>query len=129
MVFQLSFIFLASDTNSIAAIANPTTVGPNTMQVSKTKAYFFLVVLLGATSLLYQGIWLLSRTTTGEVLDFGRGSGRGFKHVENVTIRYVVGNEAYVSNYLINGLDGEVQTVGIKSLTLSHRQYLESIIS
>jgi hypothetical protein len=86
------------------------------MKLSKIQAYLFFLFSLIAICILYQAIWLFSKTTTGEILNFGTGSGRDYKHVENVTIRYRVQNKEYLNTYLRNDLEGTIQRVPIKYL-------------
>ena len=55
----------------------------------------------------------------GQILDFGRGSGSDYKHVENVTVRYVVDDNEYTNIYLRNELDLTLKSVPIKYLLFS----------
>ncbi len=86
------------------------------MKLSKIQAYFFILLAMMGICLLYQGIWLISGSTTGEIIKFGKGSGKDYKHIDNVTVRYIVKNKSYTDTYLRNGLDYGTGTVPIKYL-------------
>ena len=89
------------------------------MKLSKPSAYIFFVCCLISILICYQGMWLFSNTTEGEILNFGHGSGKKYRSIENVTVQYIVKNKAYVDTYLRNGLNGTSRKVSIRYLTFA----------
>jgi hypothetical protein len=89
------------------------------MTVSKTKFYFLLIAVCLLCCFLYQAIWLFSKTTPGLVVSFGEGAGKRYKHIKNVTIRYVVHEQVYLDTYLRNGLPDTAKTASIRYLTFA----------
>ena len=86
------------------------------MTLSRTKTYFLLLGLCLCFCLLYQGIWLISGITMGRIVDFGRGSGRGYRSIENVEVAYEVDYHEYTSYYLRNGIPNTIDYIPIKYL-------------
>jgi hypothetical protein len=70
-----------------------------------TKLQFYLVILSAwvGLSLLYQSIWLFSRTTQAEILSVDKSSRR--RGVSWMEARYSVDNKIYYDEYLQDGYD------------------------
>ena len=86
------------------------------MKLSKFSAYLLFVCAILVILLCYQGVWLFSKATHGEILNFGHGSGKGYKHIENVRIQYAVDNKIYEDTYLRNGLKDTTRQIAIRYL-------------
>ena len=94
-------------------------IGKHTMTLSKVGAYFFFIFCLIVLILCYQFVWVFSRTTQGEIMNFGRGVGKPYRVIENVRICYNANNKVYVDTYLRNGLKDTTHQVRIKYLVFA----------
>ena len=86
------------------------------MKLSKFSAYLLLVFSLIVILICYQSVWLISNSTKGEILNFARGSGKGYRQIENVRIQYHVDNKVYEDTYLRSGLKDTTREVTIRYL-------------
>jgi len=86
------------------------------MVISRKQFYGLLILAIIGLCLLYQGIWLFSRVTNGEIEGFGRGAGRGYRSVQHTTIAYTVNQQVYEENYLRNGVSDTTTTMEIRYL-------------
>jgi hypothetical protein len=86
------------------------------MVISRNKFYCLLILCIVGLCLLYQSIWLFSRVASGEIAGFGRGAGRGYRSVQNTTIRYRVDQQLYTQDYLRNGISDTTTTLEIRYL-------------
>jgi hypothetical protein len=86
------------------------------MVISRKKFYCLLILCIVGLCLLYQSIWLFSRVANGEIAGFGRGTGRGYRSVQNTTIRYRVDQQLYTLDYLRNGISDTATTLEIRYL-------------
>lgn len=86
------------------------------MVISRSQFYGLLVLTIIGLCLLYQGIWLFSRVTNGEIEGFGRGAGRGYRSVQNTAITYTVNQQVYEENYLRNEVSDTTTTMEIRYL-------------
>ena len=89
------------------------------MRLSKLQTYFLLLSTVTLICLLYQTIWLFSDTANGRILQFGRGAGKQFKAVGNVTVQYAVNWTEYTDTYLRNGLPDTTRVVSIRYLSFA----------
>lgn len=86
------------------------------MVISRKKFYCLLILVIIGLCCLYQSIWIFSRVANGEILGFGRGTGRRYRSVQNTTIEYNVNHQTYSENYLRNGISDTATTVEIRYL-------------
>src|SRR5688572_3016692 len=90
------------------------------MLLTKLKFYILLQLLSITLLLLYQGIWLISDTTQGQVVNFGKQLIRSsHKRIENsgtIVVRYTVKGIIHEEEYTRNGTPLWQQTVPIRYL-------------
>lgn len=67
--------------------------------------------------ILYQGFWLFSKSVYGQIESFGHGNGRKWKHVENISVTYVVSSKVYEATYLRN--EWENDSIPIRYLLIA----------
>jgi hypothetical protein len=89
------------------------------MKLSKPLAYLFFVGCIIAILICYQGMWLFSKTTEGEILNFGHDPRKRYRSIENVTVQYIVNNKIYIDTYLRNGLNGTAKKISIRYLSFA----------
>lgn len=87
------------------------------MRFSKIQTYFFLFGCFIVICLIYQAFWLISSTTTGQIISFGKGSG-DYRAVENIEVCYWVTDREYHSFFLRNGIPDTATVVPVRYFIL-----------
>lgn len=89
------------------------------MLLTKLKFYTLLQLLALSILLLYQGVWLISNTTQGQIINFGKippRSSRRIEHSGTVVVNYTVNGTTYEKEYTRNGIPLWQKTVRIRYL-------------
>lgn len=86
------------------------------MKLNKRQAFLAILAVLLFLCLLYQSVWIFSRTTTGQVYAADATSRRGGRRISWMYATYTVGTTTYDGSYFRNEHDVENRSVAIRYL-------------